>query len=172
MRRYFGHLYRKQDAGAAQQRAQPPSVPCSPKKIRRLRRAFLYHFILQFRFWLQGEAKKTRPARRRRLARNASLALLFCKTVSRCSKGRNCRRLKRYRRLRRAFLYHFVLQVRFWLQREANTQKQSRSSSAISAQTFAVNLKNFALAALFWPFLQEPRRGRNAAARSAPQPPL
>ena len=94
MRRYFGHFHRKQDAGAAQQRAQPPSVPCSPKKIRRLRRAFLYHFILQFRFWLQGQAKKARPARRRRLARNASLALLFCKTASRCSKGRNCRNLK------------------------------------------------------------------------------
>ena len=69
-------------------------LPLSTKKIRRLRRAFLYHFILQFRFWLQGQAKNARPARRRRLARNASLALLFCKTASRCSKGRNCRKLK------------------------------------------------------------------------------
>ena len=78
---------------------------------------------------------------------------------------------KNVRRLRRAFLYRFVLRFRFWLQREANTQKQRRSSNAISAQTFAVNLKNFAPAALFLQFLEEPRRRRNAAARSAPQPP-
>ena len=93
LRRYFGHFHRKQDAGAARQCAQPSSPACSPQKIRRLRRAFLYHFILQFRFWLQGEANDARPTRRRALARDASLALLFREIASRCSQGRNGREL-------------------------------------------------------------------------------
>ena len=71
-----------------------PSPARRKKKIRRLRRAFLYHFILQFRFWLQGEANKAKPTRRRALARNASLALSFRKIASRCSQGRNWRELK------------------------------------------------------------------------------
>ena len=74
---------------------------------------------------------------------------------------------KNFRRLRRAFLYHFVLQVRFWLQREANAQQQSRSSSAISAQTFAVNLFFLRLRRYFGHFSKNPSAARSAAARSA-----
>ena len=72
----------------------PLPSPARRKKIRRLRRAFLHLFILQFRFWLQGEANKAKPTRRRALARNASRALLFREIASRCGQVRNWRELK------------------------------------------------------------------------------
>ena len=81
-------------------------------------------------------------------------------------------RAESFRRLRRAFVYHFVLQFRFWLQREAKNQKQNRSSSALSAQTFPVRLKHFAPAALILYISKESKtRAQRGSALSPPHPP-
>jgi hypothetical protein len=232
---------------------RPGAKLARAKSFRRLRRAFLYRSVLQFRFWLQREAKNKKQSRsnsaisattfpvnlknfelaalfwpfpkRTRRARivatrsalvlpllaekNSTLAARFpspfhfaislltagrskqskanseksacaqcfaCFVVSRnrfsLQPGAKLALAKKFRRLRRAFFYRFVLQFRFWLQREAKNQKQRRSSSALSSQTFPVRIKKFALAALFRPFLQKARRGRSAAARSAALRPL
>ena len=102
------------------------------------------------------------------MARNASLALSFRKIASRCSQGRNWRELKVFCACGAlSFTISFYNFASGCSEKQSTKKKQNRSSSALSAQTFPVCPKNFALAALFWPFPKKTRRARSVATRSA-----
>ena len=96
----------------------------------------------------------------------------FRKIASRCSLGRNWRELKVFGACGAlSFTISFCNFASGCSEKQKN-QKQNRSSSAFSAQTFPVRLKNFAPAALILYISKESKtRAQRGSALSPPHPP-